>query len=192
MDFYQGRIEGVIVFTPTVHRDGRGFFTRTFDSASARLAGIDPDEFVQDSQSRSARGVVRGMHLRSGAGEAKLVRCARGSMTDVLFDARPHSPSYQTVEVLPLDDAEHHTVYIPAGVAHGWQATSLEADVCYRIDAEHDPSEDVTFRFDDPEIGIEWPLDVSSISDRDAGAPAWAEIRGELERGMLRDPPTLN
>ena len=81
-------LDGVLLFVPTPFRDERGFFSRTFDAADARSAGLDPDAFVQDSQSRSARGVVRGMHGRRGGGEAKLVRCAHGAIHDVVVDAR--------------------------------------------------------------------------------------------------------
>lgn len=173
-------IEGALLMTPTVHRDDRGYFTRTFDSATAREAGLDPDAFVQDSQSRSRQGVVRGLHLRAGGGEAKLVRCARGAIFDVLVDLRADSPTFEQVVTLELDDVDHVTVYIPRGVAHGWQARSAEADVCYRIDAEHDPSEDVTIRYDDPDLAVPWPLPVSLVSERDAQAPTWRDLRPSI------------
>ncbi|MFV0463766.1 MAG: dTDP-4-dehydrorhamnose 3,5-epimerase family protein [Nostocoides sp.] len=171
------RIVGVVVFTPQVHRDDRGHFTRTFDVATAREAGIDGGMFCQDSQSRSRRGVVRGLHLRSGAGEAKLVRCARGAIFDVLLDARHDSPTLGTVETFELDDVSHETLFVPPGVAHGWQALTEPADVCYRISAEHDPAEDVAIRFDDPDLGIPWPEPVTLVSHRDAIAPAWSSVR---------------
>jgi len=176
-------LDGVVLFEPEVHRDGRGYFTRTFDNAVAASAGIDGTAFVQDSQSRSRRGVVRGMHLRAGGGEAKLVRCARGAILDVLVDARPGSPTFGRVLTVPLDDRDHRTLHIPRGIAHGWQALTDEADVCYRIDAEHDPSEDVSIRYDDPDLAIPWPLPVALVSPRDAGAPSWAEVRDRLVRG---------
>lgn len=176
-------IEGALLMLPTVHRDDRGYFTRTFDAATAATAGLDPASFVQDSQSRSRRGVVRGMHLRAGRGEAKLVRCARGAVHDVLLDARPGSLTFGVVHALRLDDVEHATLFVPRGVAHGWQALTEEADVCYRIDAEHDPSQDVTIRFDDPDLGIDWPLPVTTVSARDAQAPGWARLRADLLGG---------
>lgn len=182
MDVTELPIPGALLLTPTVHRDERGWFTRTFDHATARAAGLDPAAFVQDSQSRSAHGVVRGLHLRSGDGEAKLVRCARGAVLDVLVDARPDSPTFGRVHTLRLDDVDHVVVYIPRGVAHGWQALTDEADVCYRIDAEHDPSEDVTIRYDDAELAVPWPLPVSLVSERDAQAPSWAQVRRGLRR----------
>src|SRR5262249_23518508 len=89
------RIAGALLFTPAPHRDERGFFSRTFDAEVARAAGLDPAVFAQDSISRSARGVIRGMHIRSGAGEAKLVRCSYGAIFDVIVDLRPASPTYR-------------------------------------------------------------------------------------------------
>lgn len=175
MDVTTTSVEGLLVFTPTIHADARGYFTRTFDSAVAAAHGVDPLSFVQDSQSRSHRGVIRGMHVRAGRGEAKYVRCAFGSIVDVVVDLRASSPTYLNREMIPLDDVAHRAVYIPAGCAHGWQALSEPADVCYRIDREHDPSEDVSIRFDDPTLAIPWPDPDGTVSDRDRAAGTLAE-----------------
>ena len=131
--------------------DERGFFSRTFDAAVMRAAGIDPAAFVQDSISRSGRGVLRGLHLRGGPGEAKLVRCSYGAIFDVIVDLRPASPTYRNWESFELRDSEQASLYIPAGCAHGFQALTDPADVSYRIDREHDPSQDVAIAHDDPE-----------------------------------------
>ena len=132
---------------------------------------------MQDSQSRSARGVVRGMHGRRGGGEAKLVRCAHGAIHDVVVDARAGSPTFGQMAAFRLDDENLHTLYIPRGFLHGFQALTDTADTCYRIDAPHDPSEDVSVAFDDPELAIAWPLPPSMVSDRDRAAGSWAEAR---------------
>ncbi|MEV4311890.1 dTDP-4-dehydrorhamnose 3,5-epimerase family protein [Actinocrispum sp. NPDC049592] len=168
MDVRTTTIEGVLLFVPTPHRDDRGLFTRTFDADIAREYGIG--EFRQDSQSRSYRGVLRGLHGRKGQGEAKLVRCAHGAVSDVVVDARPDSPTYGRHEVFQLDDETFAHLYIPAGMLHGFQALTEIADVCYRIDRPHDPSEDVAVRYDDPDLGIAWPLPVALISERDKAA----------------------
>jgi dTDP-4-dehydrorhamnose 3,5-epimerase len=168
------RIAGALLFQPTPHVDERGFFARTFDSAVVLDAGIDPDGFVQDSQSRSARGVVRGLHVRSGSGEAKLVRCSYGAIFDVIVDLRPGSPTYRNWESFELRDTEQVSLYVPAGCAHGFQALTEPADVCYRIDRTHDPAEDVSIAFNDPELGIPWPLPVAMTSQRDRDAPSLA------------------
>lgn len=168
------RIEGALMFSPTPHRDERGFFSRTFDAAVMRTAAIDPDAFQQDSLSRSARGVVRGMHTRRGAGEAKLVRCSYGAVFDVIVDMRPTSPTYRNWESFELRDDEQVSLYVPPGCGHGFQALTDPADVSYRIDRAHDPAEDVSFAFDDPDLAIPWPLPVTIMSERDRLAPSFA------------------
>jgi dTDP-4-dehydrorhamnose 3,5-epimerase len=174
-------IAGALLFTPTPHVDERGFFSRTFDTEIVRAAGIDPCGFAQDSLSRSVKGVIRGMHLRSGAGEAKLVRCSYGEVFDVVVDLRPDSPTYRNIEFFELSGDSQVTVYVPAGCAHGFQALTDPADVSYRIDRPHDPGEDVTIAFDDPDLAIPWPLPVSTTSARDGAAPTLAAT-GRLRR----------
>jgi dTDP-4-dehydrorhamnose 3,5-epimerase len=174
------RVEGALLFRPRPHRDERGFFSRTFDAAVAREAGLDPDGFVQDSLSRSASGVLRGLHLRTGDGESKLVRCSYGAVFDVIVDLRPGSPTYGNWESFELRDDEQVSLYVPAGCAHGFQALTGPADVSYRIDRPHDPAQDVTIAFDDPELAIPWPLPVTLMSPRDAGAPSLAAVKARL------------
>jgi dTDP-4-dehydrorhamnose 3,5-epimerase len=169
-------LAGVMVFVPTPHHDDRGFFTRTFDAEVAARHGVDPTSFVQDSQSRSRRGVLRGLHGRSGEGEAKLVRCAHGAVHDVVVDARPGSPTFGRHEVFRLDDDQFWHLYVPPGLLHGFQAVTDAADVCYRIDRAHDPSADVAVRYDDPDLAIAWPLAVTAISKRDDAAGTWAKL----------------
>jgi dTDP-4-dehydrorhamnose 3,5-epimerase len=166
-------LAGVLIFQPSPFVDERGWFSRTFDTAVAANAGIGP--FLQDSQSRSHRGVIRGLHLRAGRGEAKLVRCSYGEIYDVVVDLRPDSATYRTWISVSLRDEWHRSIYIPAGCAHGWQALTEPADVHYRIDREHDPTEDVTIRYDDPELGIPWPLPATVVSERDRSAPSLRE-----------------
>jgi dTDP-4-dehydrorhamnose 3,5-epimerase len=170
------RIAGALLFRPVPHVDERGFFSRTSDAAVLRSAGIDPCAFVQDSISRSARGVLRGLHLRSGPGEAKLVRCSYGAVFDVILDMRPGSPTYRNWESFELRGDEQVSLYVPAGCAHGFQALTEPADVSYRIDREHDPSQDMAIAHDDPELAIPWPLPVTGISQRDLSAPSLARL----------------
>jgi len=173
-------IAGALLFTPAPHLDERGFFSRTFDAEVARSAGLDPAGFVQDSLSRSARGVIRGLHLRSGDGEAKLVRCSYGAVFDVIVDLRSGSPTFRNWESFELRDAEQVSLYVPAGCAHGFQALTSPADVAYRIDRPHDPAEDVSIAFDDPELAIPWPLPVALISARDRAALPLAAALSQL------------
>ena len=164
------RIAGAMLFRPKPFTDDRGFFCRTFDADVLRAAGLDPAAFAQDSLSRSVRGVVRGLHVRRGLGEAKLVRCSYGAVFDVVVDLRSTSPTYRNWESFELRDDDQVTLYVPAGCAHGFQALTDPADVSYRIDRPHDPSEDVSIAFDDPELAIPWPLPVTVMSDRDRAA----------------------
>ncbi len=175
-------IPGVVLFEPTPHRDHRGFFTRTFDASMARAAGVDPGAFVQDSLSRSRRGVLRGLHVRLGRGEAKLVRCSAGAVFDVVVDLRPGSPEFGRWLSFDLDGDSQRSVYVPAGCAHGFQALTDPADTSYRIDREHDPAEDLTIAHDDPTLAIPWPLEVTAMSDADAGAQPLSELEAQLQR----------
>jgi dTDP-4-dehydrorhamnose 3,5-epimerase len=169
-------LPGVFIFTPAPVRDERGFFTRTFDSDVMQGVGVDPTGFRQDSLSRSRRGVVRGLHLRAGLGEAKLVRCSSGAIFDVVLDLREGSPTFGRWESFDLDGEGQRSVYIPAGCAHGFQALTDPADTSYRIDRAHDPSEDVTIAYDDPILAIPWPLPVTLRSERDLRAPTLAAL----------------
>ncbi len=168
------RIAGAMLFRPAPFVDERGFFCRTFDADVLRSAGLDPTAFAQDSISRSAQGVIRGMHVRRGDGEAKLVRCSYGAIFDVIVDLRPGSPTYRNRESFELTDDEQVTLYVPAGCAHGFQALTGPADVSYRIDRPHDPTEDVSIAFDDPDLAIPWPLPATMMSSRDRQAPSLA------------------
>ena len=166
-----------MLFVPSPHVDQRGFFSRTFDAEVVRAAGIDPDGFAQDSLSRSARGVVRGLHVRRGRGEAKLVRCSYGAIYDVIVDLRPASPTYRNWQSFELRDEEQVSLYVPAGCAHGFQALTDPADVSYRIDRPHDPAEDVSIAFDDPELAIPWPLPVAGhVGAGSAGVAARGRV----------------
>ncbi|ROZ83711.1 dTDP-4-dehydrorhamnose 3,5-epimerase [Gordonia sp. OPL2] len=169
----------VVVLVPQPFTDDRGLFTRTFDAAvfddHLGRPGASAS-FVQDSQSRSRRGVVRGMHGRSGRGEAKLVRVARGAVHDVLVDIRPDSPTFGRQQAFRLDDNEFRHLYVPPGFLHGFQALTDLADVCYRIDRPHDPTEDLAVAHTDPDLAIAWPEPVTMVSARDAAAGSWQEL----------------
>lgn len=182
MQFRETSIPGVMIFEPTPHRDDRGFFSRTFDSAVARQAGLDPFAFVEDSISRSRRGVLRGLHVRVGRGESKLVRCSWGAVLDVVVDLRPGSPAYGQWLSFDLDGERQTSVYVPAGCAHGFQALTDVADVSYRIDREHDPAEDLTVAYDDPDLAISWPLPVTTLSEADRRAAPMSALDEQLRR----------
>jgi dTDP-4-dehydrorhamnose 3,5-epimerase len=168
------RLEGPVLIEPVVHGDARGFFQETYRRAAFGELGIH-DEFVQDNHSRSRLGVLRGMHFQPG--QAKLVRCSRGAILDVIVDIRPASPSFGSWEGVQLDDDEHLQLYVPDGFAHGFCVVSEVADVVYKVSTYYDPAAESGFRFDDPEVGIEWPSDIElQISPRDREAPLLREL----------------
>lgn len=173
MESTRTRLEGPLLLTPAVHGDARGFFMETYRRSAYAEAGID-DDFVQDNHSRSRRGVVRGMHFQPG--QAKLVRCARGTILDVLVDIRPGSPTFGQWESYELSDQEGSQLYCPDGFAHGFCVTSDEADVVYKVSTYYDASIESGFRYDDPEVGIEWPAIDLTPSKRDAEAPKLSEL----------------
>lgn len=180
MEVHETDLPGVLVFRPAPHRDDRGFFSRTYDDGVAAKWGLVRSDFVQDSQSRSAHGVLRGLHGRSGAGEAKIIRCAHGAAFVAIVDARPESPTLGRHVTVQLDDVDMVSIYVPRRMLVGFQVIADVADMCYSIDREHDGSEAVEVRYDDPDLGIDWPLPVETLSDRDIGASSWAEFLDTL------------
>jgi dTDP-4-dehydrorhamnose 3,5-epimerase len=172
-------LHGAKLIMPRVHGDARGFFLESFRLDVLTEAGL-PGGFVQDNHSRSGAGVVRGMHFQPG--QTKLVRCVRGSIFDVIVDIRAGSPSFGRWEGYELNDQTHHQLLVPEGFAHGFCVLSDVADVTYKITSYYDPNVEGGFRFDDPEVGIEWPLAAEELiaSARDTGAPTLAEIRDSL------------
>lgn len=160
--------------------DDRGFFAETYRENVLAEAGI-ADTWVQDNHSRSARGVVRGMHFQIGAGASKLVRCGRGTIVDVIVDIRRGSPAYGRWEAHELSDSNMHALYVPIGFAHGFVVTSEIADVLYKQSNYYSGDVERGFAWDDPDVGIEWPSDIElTVSDRDRTAPRLSEIADEL------------
>jgi dTDP-4-dehydrorhamnose 3,5-epimerase len=176
------RIAGPRLIAPSVHPDGRGFFCETYRREWHEQIGMPSElEFVQDNHSRSARGVVRGMHFHVGQGVAKLVRCGRGAIVDVLVDLRRSSPTYSQWEAFELDDESMRSLYVPIGFAHGFCALSETADVIYKQSTYYAPDIERGIAWNDPDVGIEWPAGIElTVSPRDASAPLLAEIAGEL------------
>ncbi|MEA2268814.1 MAG: dTDP-4-dehydrorhamnose 3,5-epimerase [Solirubrobacteraceae bacterium] len=171
------RLEGPVVLEPLVHGDERGFFVESFRESTMAELGID-DHFVQENHSRSAYGVVRGMHFQNDPPSAKLVRCARGAIVDVVVDIRPGSRTFGQWEAFELDDRAMRIVYVPAGFAHGFAVVSEVADVLYKQTAYWRADADLGFALDDPDVGIEWPIppEARIVSARDREAPSLPEL----------------
>jgi dTDP-4-dehydrorhamnose 3,5-epimerase len=174
------RLEGPILIEPAAHGDARGFFVETFRRNEYAQLGIDHD-FVQDNHSRSARGVVRGIHFQLPPGQAKLVRCARGAILDVVVDLRRGSPTFGQWEGHELSDENLRQLYVPIGFGHGFCVLSEVADVIYKVSGYYDAEIERGIAYDDPDVGIEWPSDIElSVSERDATAPRLAELAPQL------------
>lgn len=173
------RLDGPLLLEPAVFADDRGFFAETFRASDFAGLGID-EPMVQHNQSRSVRGTIRGMHFQTGEGVAKLVRCARGRIVDVLVDMRPGSESLGQWEAFELDDECLRTLYAPVGFAHGFCVLSDVADVVYQQSRYYSPEVETGFSPLDPEVGIDWPVPEAErvISRRDLEAPAMNEVLG--------------
>lgn len=182
MHIRPSRLPGAAIIEPRVLPDERGFFAETYRAEWHADAGIPEGErFIQDNHSRSTRGVLRGMHFHVGDGVAKLVRCARGRILDVIVDLRRGSPTYAEWEGVELDEESMHVLYVPVGFAHGFCVLSDVADVIYKQSAYYDPAVERGIVWNDPEIAIEWPAGIEPIvSARDAEAPKLSELAAEL------------
>jgi dTDP-4-dehydrorhamnose 3,5-epimerase len=183
MNVIETPLSGLVVIEPAVHGDERGFFIETYKRSWHAQAGIPEEQaFLQDNHSRSARGVVRGLHFHVGGGVAKLVRCARGSILDVGVDLRRGSPTYGRWHAERLDDESMRELYVPVGFAHGFCALSEVADVIYKQSAYYQPEIERAIAWNDPDIAIDWSLPVEqlTVSERDAAAPRLSEIAAEL------------
>lgn len=178
--FRELSLPGALLIEPTVHGDSRGFFAETYREPLWSEHGI-PTRWAQDNHSRSSQGVLRGMHFAIGEGQAKLVRCARGRILDVIVDLRAGSPTYGKYEAVELSDDNMHQMYVPIGFAHGFVVLSDVADVTYKCTSVYDPAVERGIAYNDPEIGIEWPTEFELlVSERDAEAKYLADVSDEL------------
>ena len=181
MERLETRLEGPVLVKPVIHGDERGFFHESYRRNVYAELGI-PEEFVQDNHSRSSHGIVRGMHFQVGQGMAKLVRCARGAIVDVVVDLRRGSPTFGEWEAFELNDENLHQLYCPIGFAHGFCVLSerrrrdlQERGLLRRVDSS------AASRTTTPTSAIAWPKDVELVpSQRDANAPLLRDIESEL------------
>ena len=173
-------IPGLFTIRPRPLLDDRGWFMRSFAADDFASIGFSRGAAVEENHSRSRRRVLRGLHVRCELRESKLVRVARGRIFDVVVDLRPASPTFLQWRSFELDDVSHLQIRVPPGCAHGFQVESDLADVCYKVDAPYDPKLDVALAWNDPEIGVAWPLPRPLLSARDDAAPRLADIRDRL------------
>ena len=174
------KLDGVVLLEPEVHGDARGFMVETYRRDVWAELGVDV-EFVQHNHSRSAQGTLRGLHFQTEPGQAKLVRCPRGRIFDVAVDLRRGSPTYGQWEGHELDDERHRQLFVPVGFAHGFAVLSEDADVTYLLSSAYDPATESGIAWDDPDVGVEWPVAESPLlSERDQTAPRLAAVAGSL------------
>lgn len=176
------QLDGLVLIEPDLHGDARGFFLETYEQDRYRSLGIDI-AFVQDNHSRSRHGTLRGLHFQTDPGQAKLVRCARGAIRDVVVDIRPGSPTFGRHDAFELDDVLHRQLFVPVGFAHGFVVLSDEADVTYKVSSPYDPSTEAGIAWDDPALGIDWGVAQPTISSRDRSNPRLEDLHPGLPYG---------
>jgi dTDP-4-dehydrorhamnose 3,5-epimerase len=175
----QTEIPDLVLLEATAHGDERGFLLESFREGVWAEHGVT-GPFVQENHSRSAKGILRGLHFQTSPGQAKLVRCVRGSIWDVAVDLRRDSPTYKRWEGVELSDENHRQLFVPVGFGHGFCVLSEIADVAYKLTSTYDPGTEAGIRWNDPDVGVEWPLANPQLSERDKTAPMLAEIEGTL------------
>ena len=181
MEYLPTGLNGPVIIKPKVFGDSRGFFMETFSLRDFE-AHVSPVHFVQDNESYSARrGVLRGMHFQKGdAAQAKLVRVSRGRVLDVAVDIRPGSPTYGRWVKVEISAEEKNMFYIPRGFAHGFLVLEDDTLFEYKCDNYYSPADEGSFRWDDPQVGIDWgiPAEELILSDKDKIAPPFASLKG--------------
>jgi dTDP-4-dehydrorhamnose 3,5-epimerase len=175
MNFIETGLEGVLVIEPDVHRDSRGFFLESWHERKYREAGI-PGTFVQDNQSRSVRGTLRGLHAQRARPQGKLVRALRGEIFDVAVDIRPGSRTFGRWVSATLSEDNFRQIFVPKGFAHGFCVLSETAEIEYKCTDFYDRADEIGLRWDDPEIGIAWPLKDPLLSPKDAALPSLSAL----------------
>ena len=171
-----GGIEGLCVITPNVHGDNRGYFMETYNQREMNEAGIDT-VFVQDNQSASTRGVLRGLHRQINFPQSKLVRVIKGTVYDVAVDLRENSPTYLKWYGIELSEENKKQFFIPKGFAHGFLVLSDYAEFCYKVDDFFHPNDEGGIAYNDPTIGVKWPIEDDMqiiLSEKDK---AWQPLK---------------
>lgn len=173
MEYKETEIEGVYIIEPRVFNDARGYFMEAWKEEEF-IQHIGPVHFIQDNESKSGYGVLRGLHYQKGAcSQAKLVRVIKGRVVDVAVDIRRSSPTFGKHVMVELSEENKRQFFIPRGFAHGFLVLSEEAVFMYKVDNAYAPQQDAGIRWDDPQLGIEWPIDAKDVqtSEKDLRQP---------------------
>jgi dTDP-4-dehydrorhamnose 3,5-epimerase len=176
----KGRLEGLLIVKLDVFKDDRGFFVERYNRKKFEEAGL-PIDHVQDNHSRSKPGVIRGLHYQTNPEQGKFVGVPRGVIWDVVVDIRPNSPTFGEHESIEISDNNATMFWIPAGFAHGFCVLEdRDADVVYHVNSPYNPAGEGGIAWDDPELGIEWPVKNPIISERDKNLPSFADYKTNL------------
>lgn len=178
-NFIKTSIDGVIIVEPTAFGDSRGYFMETYQKEDFIKGGITVD-FVQDNQSMSTKGVLRGLHFQKQFSQSKLVRCIRGAVFDVAVDLRPDSKTYGKWEGVVLSAENKKQFFIPKNFAHGFLVLSDEAEFVYKVDDFYHPNDEGGLMWNDPDIAIEWPIEEGmeiKLSDKDKLHPPFKNLK---------------
>ena len=176
MNVIETQLHGLLILEPKVFGDHRGFFKETFQIERYQEAGIGLP-FVQDNHSRSPKGVLRGLHLQQNRPQGKLVSCSAGAVFDVAVDVDPASKTFGQYVCVELSAENHRQLWIPPGYAHGFCVLSEFADFQYKCTDLYFPDDEGGLIWNDPEVGIPWPVDSPTLSDKDQNLPSLAAIR---------------
>ncbi|MDL2059734.1 dTDP-4-dehydrorhamnose 3,5-epimerase [Mesosutterella sp. AGMB02718] len=190
MEKLETALPGVFVLQPRIFGDGRGYFCETWNERTMAEAGLDV-RFVQDNESLSHYGVIRGLHYQKGAAsQAKLVRVIEGEVLDVALDLRAGSPTFGRFAAVRLSGENHRQLFIPKGFAHGFAVLSKRAVFAYKCDAFYEPAAEGSVSALDPELGIDWgvPAAQASFSEKDRAAPSFARYRSNPDFFFGRQP----
>ncbi len=174
-------LAGAKLLLPRVFRDARGFFLESYSKARYLSANVN-EEWVQDNHSRSVKNTLRGLHYQSSPGQAKLVRVTLGRIYDAIVDIRPASPTFGQHFGVYLDDVDHAQLYVPVGFAHGFCVVSEVAEVQYKVSAPYDPTTECSIRWNDPELGVPWPVTEPVLSARDEVSESFAELKARWSK----------
>ena len=185
MIFVETKLSGAFVIELERREDERGFFARAFCQHEFEEHGLKPVIAQANIGFNRERGCVRGMHFQyPPAAETKTVRCTRGAVLDIIVDLRPESPTFLEHVEVELTADNHRAIYIPERFAHGYQTLADETETSYQVGEFYTPGVEGGLRYDDPALGLSWPLPVSVISEKDAGWALFSEVESELKRKM--------
>jgi dTDP-4-dehydrorhamnose 3,5-epimerase len=190
MIFHEVAVEGAYVIDIEPRGDDRGFFARTFCRKEFEALNLNPHLAQANIAFTKARGTVRGLHYQLGPhAEAKLVRCTAGALYDLIVDLRPHSPTYKKWIGVELSSSNYRMLFVPQGCAHGYQTLVDESEISYNASEFYSPEAERGVRFNDPAFNFNWPLQVTSISDKDR---SWPDYVVSESSGHLFTPPSKN